>query len=64
MYAQICLAVQGELENAFPGILKELALEAKRTVAYLLGILEQNSADVDEDVSQCKAVLRKIDWKM
>lgn len=36
--AQMCLAVQGELDSAFPRIATELELEAKRMMADVRGL--------------------------
>lgn len=56
--AQMCVAMQGELSNECRRVLTERELETKRTMTDVQMALVQDSADVDQGVGQCAAVLR------
>lgn len=54
----MCSAVQGELENSFELILKQLELEAKRAIVNVRGALERDIGNLGRNVPQCAAVSR------
>lgn len=58
LWAQLCVALQEELKNAFRLILTDVELEAKRAMVNGRGSLERGSANKDWDVAQCAAVLK------
>lgn len=55
--AQMYLAMQGKLENAFRRDSTELELEAKWAMTDVQVALERNIAGLNREVPQCAAVL-------